>query len=81
MSAMPGKVLIEGTAEIRCRKLFALKFIQGRDPGWVGRIFFADFDPRATWLSDLKPAFGEREFFFEERLREIKAEREVLLTG
>ncbi|HXV63240.1 MAG TPA: lysine 2,3-aminomutase [Vicinamibacteria bacterium] len=81
MSAMPGKVLIEGTTEVGGRKLFALKFIQGRDPEWVGRIFFAELDPRATWLSDLKPAFGEREFFFEERLREIKAEREILLTG
>ena len=28
-------------------------------------------DPEATWLTDLRPAFGEREFFFEEELRRI----------
>jgi len=36
---------------------------------WVGRVFFARFDPHAVWLDDLRPAFGESEFFFEPGLR------------
>jgi len=68
MSATPGKVLVEGRATIHGEDVFVLKFLQGRDPSWVGRPFFAKFDPHATWLDDLRPAFGEREFFFESGL-------------
>jgi hypothetical protein len=39
--------------------------IQARNPEWVGRPFFAKFDPHATWLDQLEPAFGERKFLFE----------------
>jgi KamA family protein len=74
MSATPGKVLIDGVSTIRGEKVFVLKFIQGRDHDWVGEPFYARFDPQATWFSQLRPAFGEREFFFEKRLREIKTE-------
>jgi len=74
MSATPGKVLIDGVSTIRGEKVFVLKFLQGRDPDWVGRPFYARFDPQATWFGELRPAFGDREFFFERGLREIKAE-------
>lgn len=70
MSATPGKVLVDGIAEIRDEKVFVLKFLQGRDPQWVGKPFFAEFDSEATWLSDLNPAFGEEHFFFEAPLEE-----------
>jgi KamA family protein len=76
MSANPGKVLINGVTTINGEKVFALQFLQGRDPEWVGRPFFAKFDPRAVWLDDLRPAFGEREFFFEPRMREIQRENQ-----
>jgi KamA family protein len=72
MSAVPGKVVVDGIAEVRGEKVFVLKFIQGRDPDWVGRPFFAKYDPAATWLTDLRPAFGQKHFFFEPALREIK---------
>jgi KamA family protein len=72
MSTTPGKVLVDGTATIDGEKVFALKFLQARDPQWVGRVFFARFDPHATWLDELRPAFGQGEFFFEPRLREIQ---------
>ena len=65
MSASPGKVLVDGVAEVGGEKVFVLKFLQGRDPSWVNRIFFAKYDPKATWLDGLKPAFGEDKFFFE----------------
>jgi hypothetical protein len=31
----------------------------------VRRPFFAKYDPDATWLDHLKPAFGRKKFFFE----------------
>jgi KamA family protein len=75
MSATPGKVLINGVTEIHGERVLSLQFLQGRDPDWVGRPFFAAYDPRAAWLDDLRPAFGAREFFFEEGLREMSAAR------
>ena len=74
MSAAPGKVLVEGIASIKDRKTFVLKMIQGRDPGWVNRVFFANYDAQATWLDQLEPAFGENEFFFERSLQEMAAD-------
>jgi KamA family protein len=76
MSATPGKVLVVGVAEVHDEMVFVLKFLQGRDPNWVGRPFFARFDPEATWLSDLQPAFGEEKFFFEDAIEEDKDEYE-----
>ena len=80
MSATPGKVVVDGVTEIRGEKVFVLKFLQGRDPSWVGQVFFAKYDPEASWLDNLEPAFGEKEFFFEERLRAIKQERQRRLN-
>lgn len=64
MSAGPGKVEIQGITELNGEKVFVLRFIQGRNPDWVQRIFFAKYDPEATWFDDLVPAFGEEKFFF-----------------
>lgn len=66
MSAGPGKVEIQGVADINGERVFVLRFIQGRNPDWVQRPFFARYDAQATWLDDLRPAFGEQKFFFEE---------------
>lgn len=66
MSTLLGKIVIDGTPEILGRRVFALRFLQARDPAWVGKPFFAQFDPRATWFDALKPAFGESAFFYEE---------------
>lgn len=65
MSAAPGKVEITGIAEVAGERVFVLRFLQGRDADWVQRPFFARFDPQATWLDQLQPAFGETRFFFE----------------
>jgi len=75
MSATPGKVLVDGVAEIGGEKVFVLKFLQGRDPEWAGQVFFARYDPNASWLDNLEPAFGRNEFFFEEGLRAIQSRR------
>lgn len=76
MSAGPGKVEVTGITEIQGEKVFSLRFIQARNPDWVDRPFFAKFDEEATWLNDLKPAFGEAKFFFEDEYQSICDERE-----
>ncbi|WP_018946011.1 KamA family radical SAM protein [Thioalkalivibrio sp. AKL17] len=73
MSADPGKVEIQGVTEIHGEKVFVLRFIQGRNPDWVQRPFFARYDENATWLNQLKPAFGEEKFFFEDEFEAMKA--------
>ena len=78
MSCHPGKVQILGTTKIFNEEVFILRFIQARNPEWVQRPFFALFDEAATWFTDLKPAFGEEKFFFEDDL-ELHLEEKMKL--
>jgi KamA family protein len=71
MSCLPGKLQILGVNEIGDEKVFTMRFIQGRNPDWVAKSFFAKFDNKATWYTDLKPAFGEEKFFFQDELDKI----------
>ena len=71
MSAGPGKVCIIGVSNVHGEKVFVLNFIQGRVPEWVGKPFFAKYDPKALWLSDLVPAFGEKEFFYQKEYQKL----------
>jgi len=73
MSALPGKVVVDGVTEVDGKPLFVLSMLQARDPTWCKRPFFAEFNPAACWLSDLRPAFGAAEFFYERELRELLA--------
>jgi KamA family protein len=66
MSAFPGKVVIDGVAQIGGEKVFALQFLQARNADWVRKPFYAKYDPDATWFDQLRPAFGRDQFFFEE---------------
>jgi KamA family protein len=74
MSACPGKVHVLGVAEAGDRKVIALRFLQGRNPDWIHRPFFAEYDDRAAWLDELRPAFGQERFFFEEELERFYRE-------
>lgn len=69
MSATPGKVMIDGTPIINGQKVMQFRFLQGRNPDWVQKPFFAKYDEDAIWLDDLKPAFGNS-FFFEQEMEE-----------
>ena len=71
MSATPGKIQVLGVSDVQGEKVFVLRFLQGRNPEWVARPFFAKYDPEATWLNTLQPAFGEEKFFFEDELESI----------
>jgi KamA family protein len=76
MSAFPGKVVVDGIVTIGGEKVFALQFLQARNPDWVRRPFYAKFDPNATWLDDLVPAFGEKRFFFQTDQEEVHQDEE-----
>ena len=65
MSAFPGKVRVVGVTAIKGVKVFVLELIQARNRNHVGQPFFAQFDPKASWFDDLRPAFGDQQFFFE----------------
>ncbi len=64
MSAYPGKIQIQGIMEIGSEQHFVLSFLQARNASWVGVPFLAKYDPKATWIDQLKPSFGDK-FFFE----------------
>lgn len=74
MSATPGKVQVLGIEQVGGQKVICLRFLQGRNPDWVGRPFFAKYDENAIWLDDLKPAFEEK-FFFEDEMERLKTSK------
>jgi len=65
MSCLPGKIQLLGAAQVPKQKVIAFRMLQGRDPNWVDRPFFSDYDEKAVWYTELKPAFGEEKFFFQ----------------
>jgi len=65
---------VDGIATVDGQDVFVLKMIQGRDSDWANRVFLARFDAQATWLDQLKPAFDERKFFFEQTLWQLAGE-------
>jgi hypothetical protein len=71
MSALPGKVVVEGVLDVGGTAHFLLSFLQARNPSWCRRPFLAEFDPTACWLSDLRPPGGVSEFFYAAELREM----------
>jgi KamA family protein len=71
MSCMPGKVQILGVADVMGEKIMTFRMIQGRNPDWAARPFFAKYDEEAIWYTDLVPAFNEDKFFFTDELNEF----------
>ncbi|MBK1717957.1 KamA family radical SAM protein [Thiocystis violacea] len=66
LSTAQGKLQVMGVNEIEGERVFTLQFIQARQPEWVLQPFFARYDPEARWLDELRPAFGEERFFFDQ---------------
>jgi L-lysine 2,3-aminomutase len=77
MSCLPGKVQILGVNQIHGEDVFTLRFIQGRNSDWVAKPFFAKYDKNAVWYTDLKPAFGEDKFFFQDELDKLLHPEEI----
>lgn len=65
MSALHGKIKIDGIPEINGKKYISMSFAQGRNADWVKRPFFSKYDENACWINELEPAFGDGAFFFE----------------
>jgi KamA family protein len=72
MSTDAGKVQVLAVTTVMGQRVIELAFLQARNPDWVHRPFFAEYDEKAIWLSELKPAFGEEKFFFEEDLESLR---------
>eukprot|EP01084_Bolivina_argentea_P001407 2591_1 len=64
MSCEPGKVSVMGIVN----DMMILQFLQARNPEWIKNPFLAKFDDKATWLDDLKPYNGEKQFFYQKEL-------------
>ncbi|MDR3286192.1 MAG: lysine 2,3-aminomutase [Prevotellaceae bacterium] len=79
MSDLAGKIQVLGVQKVNGEKIFVLRFLQGRNPLWVDIPFFAKYDDRATWFNQLKPAFGEEKFFFENQKYDIAVTKNELL--
>jgi len=58
MSCTPGKVEVVGVQEILGEPAFVLRFLQCRDEAWIGKVFFAKYDPNAVWYDDLEALDG-----------------------
>ncbi len=65
MSALQGKIKIDGMPTIKGKKYIAMSFIQARSADWVKKPFFSEYDEKASWINELKPAFGDKKFFFD----------------
>ena len=79
MSAAPGKVLVDGAPTVSGKKVLSLRFLQGRNPEWVNRPFYAEYDENAVWLDELRPAFGEK-FFFQDEMERRYGQARTLQT-
>lgn len=79
ISADPGKAQVLGVCQTLGEKVLQLRFIEGRNPDWVHRPFFAKYDEHATWLNGLQPAFGESRVFCQDEPEQYY--RENLAAG
>ena len=77
MSCLPGKVQLIGVSEVNNEKAMVFRMIQGRNSDWAARPFFAEYDEKAIWYTDLKPAFGEEKFFFTDELNSFVSPQEI----
>ncbi len=65
MSALHGKIEVNGVTEINNKKYISMSFIQARVSDSVKKPFFAEYDEKSCWINELTPAFGEKQFFFD----------------
>lgn len=65
MSTTEGKVIVDGVTELPGgERVFALRYLQARESGLVGRPFHAHWDAEAQWWSQLRPLGSyDRRFF------------------
>ncbi|MCC6996977.1 MAG: lysine 2,3-aminomutase [Deltaproteobacteria bacterium] len=81
MSTTAGKVVIDGVATVHGAQVLVLRYLQARDPAWVGRPFFAALDAQASWFTHLRPAAGSPRLFFDAETARPSARLITLRTG
>jgi L-lysine 2,3-aminomutase len=64
MSTAAGKIVIDDVVSVHDVRVFVLRLLNAREKSYSNRVFFAAYDPDATWLTDLRPAFGAEAFCF-----------------
>merc|ERR1719245_2314375 len=69
MSCEPGKVAVLGVIEEL--DAMVLQFLQARDPEWMKNPFLAKRSETATWLDQLQPYNGQKQFFFEQQMQQM----------
>jgi len=77
MSAFGGKVQVLGARHVLGEPVFVLRYLQARDPVLVDRPFFAKFDGKATWFSQLEPLGQDDRPFFRFHPERMKRERRL----
>jgi L-lysine 2,3-aminomutase len=77
MSCLPGKIQLLGVSEVKDEKVMVFRMIQGRNPDWAARPFFAKYDEGAIWYTDIKPGFDEEKFFFTDELNALTTPEEI----
>jgi lysine 2,3-aminomutase len=71
MTSSAGKVSLIGVAEIEGKKVFVLKFNEGRNMEWLSKVYLAEYDEEEHTIENLKPYKAEKHFY-EYELTEIE---------
>lgn len=71
MTSSAGKISLLGEVEIEGKKLFALKFNEGRNMEWMDKVYLAEYDEKQNTVANLKPYKADK-YFYEDELEEIE---------
>ncbi|MDP2423736.1 MAG: hypothetical protein U1C46_11865 [Bacteroidales bacterium] len=71
MTSSAGKISMLGIVEVNGEKAFALKFNEGRNMGWMDKVFLAKYDEHENTIEKLKP-YDTEKYFFENELVQIE---------
>ena len=66
MTSSAGKISLLGEVEIEGKKLFALKFNEGRNMEWMDKVYLAEYDEKQNTIANLKPYKADKHFYEDE---------------
>ena len=78
MTASAGKISLIGAMEVEGKKVFVLKFNEGRNMEWIDEVYLAHYDEKEHTIENLKP-FETGRFFYEDELAAIEQNLEEKL--
>jgi hypothetical protein len=74
-----GKTSMLGVAMVNGEKVFALKFNESRNMGWMDGVFLAKYDEKENAIERLKP-YDTEKYFFEDELAAMEKKKEEVLS-